>query len=134
MVSVKADGSIFVWNVDTGVDFAGNSFGFYLDATVGNSNANAVFYSDSSLNADSSFDHMYAYRGTSTDTVQLPGLAKGLWTDSEYIFAWEDLWNGGDQDFTDFVVMVESIVPVPGAVLLGILGLGVVGLKLRKHA
>jgi hypothetical protein len=30
--------------------------------------------------------------------------------------------------------MVESVVPVPAAVLLGIIGLGVVGLKLRKHA
>jgi hypothetical protein len=32
--------------------------------------------------------------------------------------------------------MVESVVPIPlpGAVLLGILGLGVVGLKLRKYA
>jgi hypothetical protein len=27
-----------------------------------------------------------------------------------------------------------SVVPVPGAVLLGILGLGVAGIKLRKYA
>jgi len=27
-----------------------------------------------------------------------------------------------------------TVVPVPGAVLLGILGLGVAGVKLRKHA
>jgi hypothetical protein len=30
--------------------------------------------------------------------------------------------------------MTADIVPIPGAVLLGILGLGVAGLKLRKHA
>jgi hypothetical protein len=39
-------------------------------------------------------------------------------------------------DFSDFVVQVESIrpVPVPGAILLGILGLSAAGIKLRKFA
>ena len=135
VVSIKIDGSIFVNLLDTGVNFAaGNSFGFYLDATVGSGNPAAIYYSDSSLNADGNFDHMYAYQGTNTDTVQLTGLAPGLWTNNEYVFAWEDLWGGGDKDFDDFVVMVESIVPVPGAILLAILGMGVAGVKLRKFA
>ncbi|MHC4700795.1 MAG: hypothetical protein ACYTFQ_09480 [Planctomycetota bacterium] len=39
----------------------------------------------------------------------------------------------GDIYYTSGTMTVE-IVPVPGAVLLGMLGLGVVGIKLRKHA
>ena len=136
-VTIKADGSVFlnIFN-DTGVDFAGNLFGYYLDATVGNNNPNAVFYSDSSLNADGGFDHMYAYQGKNIDTVQLPNLSPGLWTDNEYVLAFEDLWAGGDKDYTDFVVMVESVVPVPvpAAVLLGMLGLSVAGFGMRRFA
>jgi hypothetical protein len=135
-IGIAADGSVLVNFVDTGVDFAaGNMFGYYLDATVGNANAAAVFYSDTSLNADG-FDHMYAYQGKNIDTVQLPGLAPGLWTDNEFVLAFEDLWTGGDRDFTDFVVMAESVmpIPVPGAVLLGILGLSAAGIKLRRFA
>jgi len=30
--------------------------------------------------------------------------------------------------------LTPKLVPVPGAVLLGILGLGAVGIKLRKYA
>ena len=52
-----------------------------------------------------------------------------------YVVAWEaeDL---GDRDYQDLVVEISlaAPVPVPGAVLLGILGLGAAGLKLRKFA
>ena len=137
-VGIAADGSVLLNFTDTGIDFAsGNLFGYYLDAShpLANNNPLAVFHSDTSLNADG-VDHMYAYRGKNVDTVQLPGLAPGLWTDNEYVLAFEDLWTGGDADYTDFVVMVESVnpIPVPGAVLLGMLGLGVAGWKLRKYA
>lgn len=112
--------------------FGSTSFGYYLDSS--NAEGGGVFYSDTALNPDQ-LDHMLAYQGTNTDTVQIPPWAAGLWTDNEYILAWEDLLRGGDLDYNDFVVMVESVmVPVPAAVLLGILGLGVAGLKLRKYA
>jgi len=129
-LSIKADGSVYVNGGDSTVDFAGNLFGFYLDSPDG------VFLSDTSKNADS-LDHMFAYQGTDTDTVQLPGLAAGLWTDHEYVLAWEDLYaTVSDKDYTDMVLMIESVipVPVPGAVLLGFLGLSAAGLKLRKRA
>lgn len=144
VVGIQADGSVFLNYVDTGVDFAsGNKFGFYLDATTGNLGAGnippgttAVFYSDTSLNLDApgGIDHMYAYQGKNVDMIQILPWSPGLWTDNEFALAWEDIWGGGDLDFDDFVVMVESVVPVPGAVLLGILGLGVAGWKLRKYA
>jgi hypothetical protein len=135
LVSILADGSVKVNFVDTGIDFlAGNNFGFYLTS------ANGTFYSDSALN-NGGIDHMLAFQGTG-DTIQLPGLAQGPWTANEYILAWEDgepigaLAVAPDSDFADFVVLVESVapVPVPAAVLLGLLGLGAAGLKLRRFA
>ena len=88
---------------------------------------------------------MYAYQGTG-DTVEISPWDPGDWTDNEYVLAFEDLvatWTNqdgsqgtSDWDYTDFVVMVESVnpVPVPGAVLLGILGLSAAGIKLRRFA
>jgi hypothetical protein len=118
---------------NTGTDFAGSYFGYYLDAQACQNGG--FWYSDTSLNSDG-MDHMYAYQGEG-DTVRLPGGTEGPWTDTEYVLAWEDLViNGGDEDYNDFVVMVESVepIPVPGALLLGLLGLTAAGVKLRKFA
>jgi hypothetical protein len=133
-LGIQADGSVFLGGSDTGINFAGNTFGYYLDATTGNVNANAVFYSDTTLNADQ-VDHMYAYAGKG-DTFQVPPWSAGTWSAHEYVLAFEDLWAGGDQNYQDLVVMVESVnpVPVPAAVLLGLLGLSAAGLKLRRIA
>ncbi|HUU19406.1 MAG TPA: hypothetical protein VMW72_19810 [Sedimentisphaerales bacterium] len=109
------------------------TFGFYLN----------TWYSDNLLNSDN-LDHMLAYQGKATnpDTVLIPPFASGDWTDNHFALAFEDggtpsIWPApGDGDYQDFVVLIESVVPVPlpAAVLLGILGLGVAGLKLRKYA
>lgn len=119
--------SVEINSSDTGVDFAGNMFAYYLNSPDG------LFYSDTALNLDDA-DHMMAYQGVG-DYVKLPTRPVGEWTSSEYILAFEDLWALGDHDYTDFVVMVESVqpVPVPAAVLLGMLGLGAAGLKLRRR-
>ncbi len=123
VMSIREDGSVFTNVVnDSGVNFAGNAFGFYL----GTAN-NGTFFSDTSLNADKT-DHMLAYRGKG-DTVQLPGVAAGTWTLNEYALAWEDhKLSLADFDFNDFVVMVESVQPVPVPPAVWLFGSGLIGL------
>ena len=130
LVSIMLDGSVVRNFVDTGIDFASkNNFGLYLSGPGG------TFHSDSDLNPGMG-DQMHAYQGVG-DWVQIAGFAPGIWGANEYILAWEDLvLSGSDKDYNDMVLMMESInpVPVPGAVLLGMLGLSAVGMKLRKYA
>ena len=135
MLSIKADGSVYI-NIftDTGVDFAGNSFGYYLDSTYYVDGG--LWYSDTSLNSDV-WDHMVGYQGLDIDTVQIASLTAGLWTKNEYVLAFEGTENTqapvSNADFTDFVVMVESVGPVPEPATLLLFGLGVPMLSgLRK--
>ena len=131
---IDENGQVYLNNDDTGVTFTGDYFGFYLDAST--HYTGGLWYSDTSLNSDD-MDHMYAYQGENIDTVKIANLDPGTWTDNEFVLAFEDKASDySDGDYQDFVVMVESVlpVPVPAAVILGILGLGVAGLKLRKYA
>ena len=152
LVSILATGEVRLDFSNTGTFFAGNNFGFYLDSTPTVATGGGYWYSDTAINADG-MDHLYAYQGNDIDTIEIPPFDAGKFSNNEYVLAWEDLeatWDhtvtgddlaGGskgtsDRDYTDFVVIVESItpVPLPGAILLGMLGLSVAGLKLRKHA
>lgn len=70
-------------------------------------------------------DHMLTYKVTG-----LPG--QGSWT--VWLLRWDDQTGScSDRDFNDSVIEIRA-VPVPAAVILGILGLGVAGWKLRKYA
>ncbi len=123
-LSILADGSVHVNFVDTGVDFAsGNQFGFFLNvADTGNR-----WYSENALNVDG-MDHLAAYQGNDSDVVQIPPFSAGVWTSNEYILAWEDLHaDVSDKDYTDFVVMVESVRPMPEPGILALMGLGLLG-------
>jgi hypothetical protein len=68
------------------------------------------------------------------------------WTDTEgpageayaFFWSWDGLWLN-QQTATSAVINVTAVrglepVPVPGAVLLGMIGLSVAGVKLRKHS
>ena len=141
-LQILGDGSVLLDGADTGIDFADNSFGYYLD-----SSANAgggVWFSDSSLNSDGT-DHMAAYRGVG-DTIDVPPLIPGPWNQNQYMLAFEDLDLGSaglggpayDGDFTDFVVLVESVspkIPEPASIMTWLGLFGVIGMaRFRKSA
>ena len=127
--TILADGTVWKNFAPTGVTFASDSFGFYLDSSA--YATGGMWYSDTSLNSDGD-DHMAAYQGIG-ETVQLPFRAPGTWTPDEYILAFEDLTaNVSDHDYTDFVVMIESI-EVPAPATLALLGLGLLGMGFRAR-
>ena len=134
LVSIRDDGSIYLNFADTGVDFAENSFGYFLDSSY--SSGGGFWYSDTSKNTDG-MDHMAAYQGKGTDIFKIGDWSAGLWVEDEYILAFEDLDVNAPYptpDYDDFVVMVESVTPVPEPATMILLGLGSLLLRKRKAA
>jgi len=146
-VNMYANGDIYLGDWDGTPDGHFNHtlvFGYYLDSTLGYgmggglNDGGGLFYSDRLLNTDGQVDHMFSYAGQG-DKFDMPGLLPDIDPMSAFyhVLAWEDLaFPGADGNYTDMVVLVESVapVPVPAAVLLAFLGLGAAGLKLRRFA
>ena len=131
-ISVYNNGIVTVNDILAGHFASGNDFGFYMGtASYGN------FFSDSTLNADMGYDHMWTYVGTDTSDITLPGQygsTTGTWTDEEYVLAWEDVpYSSCDGDHNDMMVMVESVHPVPEPGTLMLLGSGLVGIAFYKR-
>ena len=134
-IQILGDGSVTVFNTGgttaTGT-FQANKFGFYLNT---DQLGGQRYYSDTSLNSDG-FDHMAAFQGEG-DSVVLPGLFAGVVGPEHYFLAWEDLLNGGDRDFTDFVVLAESVnpvVPEPASIVVwSLLGMASVGVSVFRR-
>lgn len=111
-----------------------NRFGFYLT----NNETGLTFYSLPSLNETGGdlypdgTPHMVAYQGNDKGHIREMGNRPGgLWDSGEFIMAWEDLpFGSSDLDYNDFVVLTESVHPVPEPAVLGMFGLGLLAIAM----
>lgn len=116
-----------------------NEFGYYLDGPGG------FFFSDPAMNETggttypNGMPHMVSFEGDGATTLQT-GATSGTFLPNEYLLAWEDQpFSKSDLDYNDFVVLVESVHPVPEPAVLGMFGLGILmiglfaGIRRRRH-
>lgn len=127
LVSFMANGDVKVNGTVVASGFSASpfNFGFYIDV---NATGN-TYYTEDDLNPSGGAQAL-VYQGNDQTHIQIPGYAEGVFSSNEFIIAFEDLlFANSDADFDDLVVLVESITPIPapGALLLGVMGVGLVG-------
>lgn len=130
LFNIAANGRVYRNFSDSGVSFATNLFGFYLETPDG------VWFSQSILNQDKA-DHLVAYQGQGDVINTIYGPRS--WTSETLLLGWEDLPSRAwDQDYNDFVLFVSGVsgVNVPEPMSMGLFGLGLIalGFSRRKNA
>lgn len=116
----------------TGYDVDGDASHHFADGVPwdwARSGQGGTYYSSNARNGDG-LDHMITY--------QITGASRNPF-ETVWLLLWEDLRGplGGsghsDRDFNDLAVEVRAtVVPVPGAMLLGVMGLGLVRVVRRR--
>jgi len=102
-------------------------FGFYLK------NHKGTFYSEASMNTGD-VDHFKAFRGDGETKVE-NGFPNQTFEAHDWVIAFEDLPNGGDLDYNDFVAYVRQAEAVPEpTMLLGLAALVGGAVTLRRRS
>ena len=94
--------------IQSSCEFGGGQIGFFLITPQGQSsvcaslsNVGEIYYSQKEYNPDNGLQGGQSYIHLLTYDSKL--------TPATFYFAWEDLFNGGDNEFTDFVAKVDGI-------------------------